>query len=471
MQTPLRAHPITILRNLWRVRFLVIIPVLRGLWQAITWDFAVWLAGAWLDLLILLAMVGFAAWRTRKVSLWWEDGLLQIRTGLLLIHRTTIPWDNIVTVSVTRPFYLRPFGAVRLRLDNIAGSRREADFTFFLSPQAAEQLLKRHGWTPPGQDSFAASSRSVLAQSLLSSNSLAGIIFVAALISQSGRLLGRQLTEEIVGAFEQLTRALAFGLPPAGAAIAYALLGGWVVSSAISYAQYKNMRVDLEGGVLRVAGGALTGRFYSVTHDKISCLEVRQNLLAKLLGLYSLSVSAVGYAKGKADIACLIPAQRAPGFETVRKRFFPRLNPAPNTLTPPPASLLRFILTPCLLCLGIPLAVWLLCLHTESWERFVLFVGGMAMAPALALLTVRIFDFRTGGIGRQADTYTLRYSRGFYLCTVIVPGDKIVQVSTLQSYSQKRGGRCDIIIYTRAEGRAAHRLKGLPVALAREIFA
>jgi len=453
------------------VRFLVIIPVLRGLIGAINWDFAAWLAGAWLDVLILLAMLGFAALRTRRVKLWWEGELLHLRTGLILLRGVVIPWENIVTVSVTSPFYLRPFRAVRLRLDTISGSAREADFTFLLRPQAAELLLERHGWAPPCQDSFAASSRSVLSHSLLSSNSLAGIVFVAALVSQSGRLLGRQLAEGIVGVFEQFTRALAFGLPPAGAAIAYALLGGWVVGFAMSYARYKNMRVSLKDGMLRVTGGAFTGRSYSVVHDKISYMEVRQNLIAKLLGLSPMSILAPGYAKGKADIACLTPAQRAPGFKAARQRFFPQLSSAPNSLTPLSGSLPRFILLPCLLCAGILLSAGLLCWRTQGWERFVIFVGGMALVPALAFLAVRLTDFRTGGIGRAADAYTLRYSRGFYLCTVIILSEKIVQVQLRQSFFQKRKGRCDIFIYTRAEGRAIHRLKGLPAQRVSEMFA
>jgi len=145
--------------------------------------------------------------------------------------------------------------------------------------------------------------------------------------------------------------------------------------------------------------------------------------------------------------------------------------PAPNSVTPHLGSLPKFVLLPALLCAGIPVAAAVLSLQLEGWSQFILFVGGMAMVPALIFLAVRITDFRTGGVGQTEAVYTLRYSRGFYLREVTVPGANIVQVRLQQSFFQKRSGRCDVIVRTRSEGRVAHRIKGLPLACAEQAFA
>ena len=58
-----RVHPITILGNLWRVLYLIIIPVLRGFFSALGNNLAGWLSGAWADILILLLMVAIAVLR------------------------------------------------------------------------------------------------------------------------------------------------------------------------------------------------------------------------------------------------------------------------------------------------------------------------------------------------------------------------------------------------------------------------
>lgn len=51
-----RTHPITILEFVSKYLFLLLIPVLRGLFYLLTTshDFYNWLAGAWVDLLVVL---------------------------------------------------------------------------------------------------------------------------------------------------------------------------------------------------------------------------------------------------------------------------------------------------------------------------------------------------------------------------------------------------------------------------------
>lgn len=57
--------------------------------------------------------------------------------------------------------------------------------------------------------------------------------------------------------------------------------------------------------------------------------------------------------------------------------------------------------------------------------------------------------------------YTLRYSSGFYLHTVVIPKEKIVQLELRQSILQKLDGRCDVFFYTEDEGVHRHHLRNL----------
>ena len=189
MSPQYRAHPITILGNLWRVLYLIIIPVLRGFFAALGNDLTGWLAGTWADVLILLLMVGIAVLRWWWVTCRWDEDILYIHSGVLFQSETLIPWRNIVTLSVTYPFYLQPFRAVRLRVDTMGGSRANADLTIILSPQNARTLLERGRGReegehrPKGAGVYTPHTSSILALSLLNSNSLAGIVFIAAFIS------------------------------------------------------------------------------------------------------------------------------------------------------------------------------------------------------------------------------------------------------------------------------------------------
>ena len=85
----------------------------------------------------------------------------------------------------------------------------------------------------------------------------------------------------------------------------------------------------------------------------------------------------------------------------------------------------------------------------------------MASVPAYWFLTVRVLDFCSTGVSKEGNVYTLRYSSGYYLHTVVIPREKIASVTVEQNPFQWRDDRCDLIIATYGEGRKWHRVKNL----------
>lgn len=469
--TVYRAHPITIVGNLGRVLYLIIIPVVRGFAAALQDGLAGWLSGAWVDILILLLMIGIAVLRWWRVEFWWDNDLVHIKKGVIFRNYIRIPWQKIITVSATRSFFLRPFRAVRLRVDSMGGSIKDPDFSIVLRPETAGQVLAHQGVESKNGGLYTPHTSSILALSLLNSNSFAGVVLIATFIMQGGKLLGNNFSQMIIGTFEEVARTLAFGIPPAAAAIAYLLLGGWLVSFYRSFIRYKNMAIFQQGGILYIRGGVITKREYCVRYEDINFIDIRQSLTTKLFGLYTLFISAVGYGKLKEDISCLIPCEGEQRFKRVRLRLFPDLSPSLATLRPEKSSIMRFIGPALASCLGIPLVCVVTGYYLESWRSFILFVGIMAMIPSGFFMAVRICDFLTSGASRNGDVYTLRYSKGFSLHTVVVEQGKIVQVLLRQSLLQRLGGNCDVLVFTRAEGVSMHTCRNLSLARAEKLFA
>jgi len=467
-----RAHPFTILQNLWRVLYLTIIPVLRGFLGALRGGFSGWLRGAWIDVLVMLLMIAIAVWRWRRVTYEPDDSGIRVRSGLIYYKDNHIPWNRVVTVSLNFPLLLKPFHAVRLRADTLGGSFKDADFTMLLSPAAAEAVISGQRETLHSREKrqYAPSTRSILALSLLTSNSFAGIVFISTFISQSGRLLGREFSDMLIGTMEEVTRFLAFGIPPAAAMIAYALLTGWLIAFLNTFVRYKNMLVERREHTLAISGGLLTQREYLIQAQDINFLDIRQSISTKLLNLRSLYISAVGYGKQKDDISCVIPTEQDKVFTKHQSALFPGFSPTPRQLAPTNSVVFRFIGFSLFLCGAILLAVALLIWRFPGWRSFILFVGLMLMVPAVILLIVRFLDFRSGGVSFDGELYTLRYSSGLYIHTVVVPANKIVMVQLRQSLLQKRGKTCDLLINTVAEGRFLHKCCGLKLEPLRDMF-
>lgn len=458
-------HPITIFYNLGRVLYLTIIPVLRGFFVAIQGDLANWVQGAWIDILVFLLMIILAVWRWWVVVYSYNNHSLTLKTGWIVRSEISIPWVNITTVSVIESFYLRPFRAAKLRADTIGGSEGKADFTLLVSGKEATEMLDRLRSADeritgkPRQ--YEPKTSSILSLALLTSNSLAGILFISAFVSQSGKLLGREFSDMIIGTFEEVARVLAFGVPPAAAAIAYILLAGWLIGFLLTFCRYKNFSIQRGKYALNIGGGVFTNRQYCISVSDITFLDIRQSVITKAIRLYSLYISAVGYGKQKDDISCIIPTEDHETFTQVREYLFGAFSPEKRQIAPAKRGFMRFIGIPLALCAALPLAMFILIFIHPSWRGFILFTGCMSTVPAVFFLVVRIIDFSTSGIAKVDGYLTLRYSKGFTLHTVIVPIDKVVCTEFRQSILQKPRNNCDLIISTRAETKSVHRCRNL----------
>lgn len=472
MQQTHRAHPVTILANLWRVFYLIVIPVLRGFASALRGGFAAWVSGAWMDILILLLMVALAVWRWRSVTYWYDDEVIELRSGVFYRKRTRVLWEKIVTLSEVEAFYLRPFGAVLFRADTPGGSFKSADFTILLSHSKSQALISRRRAQSDAADvrQYKPTTGSIVALALLTSNSFAGILFIATVISQSGKVLGNQFSDMLIGTFEETTRRLAFNIPPAAAAIGYVLLAGWFLGFCMAFVRYKNFSLEHQQNSLFIKGGIFTSREYCILYDSIIFIDIRQSIATKLLRLYSLYISVVGYGKQKDDISCIIPTQSTKLFEASREKIFPALSPSPRQYGAHAKGIMRFISEPLYPCLGIPVLAWAAQYFFPLWSSFIWLIALMLLVPSLFFLLIRIFDFATGGLAVEGNIYTLRYSYRLYLHTVVIPAEKIVSVELRQGFFQKFGHYCDLIVHTTAEDRAVHRCRNLNKADLAKLF-
>lgn len=134
-----RPHPLYILSNLWRYLFILLLPLVRGLYYVVINSFSLtggfqlavnisnWLQGAWVDVLSLLAFLslGVLLWATFVVEL-TADGLL-VRRGVFRREVSFLPSSQYYCVSLVAPLRLRVFGAQYLRVDTAGGNLTQAD--------------------------------------------------------------------------------------------------------------------------------------------------------------------------------------------------------------------------------------------------------------------------------------------------------------------------------------------------------
>lgn len=469
-------HPITILHNLKRFFWVLVIPLARGFFSAVSGDsLKAWVEGAWIDLAVLSLMTLLATlqWLVCRYSS-GRSGV-HVTSGLILHTRTAIPAAAVATLCVVRPFYYKPFRAVKLRADTLAGTKKRADFSLIVSREEADRILRQR------RDTFEDGSLTrqyrphslyVAALAAFTSSSFAGIVFMATLISQTGELLGNEFRDRVYGTLERFTQLLAFGIPPAAAALAYILLFGWLIAFATNFIRHKNLCVRRQGTSLAISGGIFTNRDYLVGVDKINFLDIRQSVLSWVLRFCSVHINAVGYSKYKDDVSGVVPAVRKRDVQKTLNMFFPEFRPAVGRqLKHNWGALFKFVGDAAWGCLLIPAATLLLRWLIAGWADFIGWVGFMLCFPAYWFLIVRLIDYFTSGISREGNCFTLHYSAGYFLHTVVIPLDKIAWVCLRQSPIQYFDGKCDLIIYSFSEESTRHHIRNIDRQGAKDMFA
>ena len=269
----IHAHPFSILTFLYRFLFLLIIPLARGFISALTGDIFSWVRGAWFDILIVALIIILAYQKWEHFQYHMDINGVYIATGIFFRSEFYIPQDRISTLSVIRPFWLRPFRIARIRIDTIAGDPRSPDAAFYVWSREADRFSSLRA-APPAMDSDGAPAQDrphlyeLVLLSLLTSNSFIGIVFIATFFSHMGQILGEELSGILVTTFEELSRRIAFGLPPIFAGAALLLLCGWLVAFCISLLQVKNLFVRRSENTLHVSGGVLVQKEFSAARRR-----------------------------------------------------------------------------------------------------------------------------------------------------------------------------------------------------------
>ena len=226
-----RSHPLYIVSILWKYLFILLVPVIRGLYYVIInsfslengFQFAVnisnWAKGAWMDIVFLLAFLslGVLLWLSFTIEV-SEEGLL-IKRGVLKREVRFLPVSRYNCLSVVSPMIVRLFGGVYLRVDTPGGGLKQADLLMLLRTKDCRQIIKLLQLPdsleqPAHTRSYTPKNRYVFVLAMVTSNSFAGVLLISTFVTQAGNILGEQFSEMLYGTFENVTRTLAFGVPP-----------------------------------------------------------------------------------------------------------------------------------------------------------------------------------------------------------------------------------------------------------------
>ena len=475
-----RQAPIAILFNLGKLSILLILPLLRGFLGALTGDFFLWSRGAWIDILVVMGIIGFAVGRWANFFYQMNDSEIIIKRGVLLRESFAVPLGKVTTVSYKTGLVMRLFKCSKVFVDTPAGSSKKADLRFIVRESEAKCILLRQGvflGEKSYPDGFRTKSRYAILFSALMSNSFAGTIIFSAFIYQAGDVLGRDFSDMLYGKFEEMGERLSFGFPPAAAAIAYILLAGYFLSFLINFVNYQNFTVSGADHSIYISSGYFNRQEHILTKSKVVYLDITQTVLTRLMGAVNIFIRCVGFGKYKHTVSSLVPVIKKERYYNVTEHILPSYKETKLSLKPRGASVFRFIFFPLAIMLGLFALRRGYLSSLRSWGQTLDYISFMAYVPCVWYMAVRLIDFSSHGVGREGSFFTLCFSEKLTLHKIIIKKENIVSINIRRSIFQLMTGTCDVVINTFSERRASIfqpsgkiRLKSLRYSRAREIF-
>lgn len=471
-----RQHPLRLLSYTTRYFWLLIIPLVRSLYSlSFEFDaFKVWIRGAWLDLLVLAAIICFAWIRWLSVWFSFDDEKIVLRRGVYLNIEDTVFYSRITTISIKQNVLYRLLGASKVYIATNAGTFDSADVTITMNRGDADRLYEAIKGSRQKSLNYSISPNKLrlLLFSLLFSSTLSGVLIIVALLLETGEVFDREVEARIL--FDTLTEAVnrvATYVPPIISLIIIVLVGAWTLSFTSNIISFWGFVLTKCADSLYVKSGIIAKNRHILLRSKINYIDLKQSFLSKVFNVSSLHANCSGYGStGRNELSVILPITTRKEINGAIKEVFPDY-PRPKTeLRSDPRSYGGFYFWPIIFAL-LPAAGFVgIYFLLPSWYVVAYPAVAITVIPAIWLAMCKTLSMFITGIGFQNGYMTLRYSRLFTFHTIIAPKDRITKVIIRQSPLQRMGGSCSVMIYTSSDAKTMHYIYGLRLDKALAFF-
>lgn len=471
-----RQHPIKLLSYTTRYFWLLLIPLARSLYSILldvdAWK--TWIAGAWLDLVVLGAVFGFAWIRWISIYFSFDNERITVTKGVIAESETTVLYSEISTLSITQNFLYRLFGACTVKIGTNAGFMDNADVTIVMTKPNADRLYDCMKNSKVKSLLYSVSPNKVRLWvfSLLFSSTLSGAVLTVALLLETSQMIDREIEARLI--LDTLTEAAnRFGqfVPPIAAGFAIVIGVAWVISFVSNIFSFWDHVITKSRDSIYTRSGLFIKNRNIIALDKINCLELRQNLGARIFGVSTLNVHACGFGtKSRSESSVLLPITTKKEIRGTLQEIFPEYPKPKLTLKSSIKSYMGFYFWPVIWALIPPAALWLMYYLLPTWYTVAEPAVFIAEIPAVWLAIVKTYSMFATGIGFNEGYLTMSYSRIFAFRTVIAPKERIAKIVIRQSPFQRLSGNCSVRVYTASDFKTSHYIYGLRLDRALHLF-
>ena len=469
-------HPLKILKYSAKNIWLLVFPLMRGIYTYHfdkNWFYS-WVKGAWFDIAVLgvILIFGFMRWFSSRIDFTREE--IVHRDGIFIRVNTYIPYKNISSVTIERPFYLAPFKAMRFRCDTRAGIFKTVDLKLMVGKKTHDAIMihmpdvderKKIQGLPQ------ADMLSVLLFSIFFSSGFSGTIYVATFFFKGGDIAHKIISRSLnilTAETAKITEKLVLKIPTAAIFIGVFFIASWFLSFLVNLFRYGRFTIDCDKHYMKVGYGILDRKEYRIKNSHINYTDLRQNIIMKLFGAVAVNISCAGYGASKNRLPVLFPvkSEKSLGKNLNVIGIYSGIS---NDYRAQPAGIGSYLLIPLIAAsLIIPSHDWAAKLFPR-FEELSLFVAVMLEIPAVWFIIVKFVALMTSGVALYEDKIMIRCSSWTRFHTVVSDKNKVVKIELEQNLLQAMSGRCAMSIWFEGEEHKRFKIKAMKAEEVRKI--
>lgn len=337
------AHPIMAIYYLKPFLFVLLIPVLKALLDAILKQE---ISSVLLNEIVLtFIIVAYSLIKWKRFSITLTDSSIKIRTGLIFCRTATIPKEKISSIQTVRHLNDRIFGSVTLRINTESGRKGKADFEIKAYKTDAESITAElFGKRSARIIKFSAVRVALMAAT--ASSAFTGLVFIVPVIRQTGILLGTAVEKILFDRINEVSATVSRIIPPVINTITIIFLQLYGISFLVSFFKYTNFKVRLIDNIIEVTSGLLTQFNIAFKVKSVNSAIIEQTPLMRFFGRYLVRVSVGGYGDNKGYKAVVIPSAKENEVKTLFSQFFPNVKAQSVMIKPHGHSRRRFYFIP-----------------------------------------------------------------------------------------------------------------------------